>query len=792
MQSEYLEILSAAFLPMAEGVIILDPDTHVILSINPKMILMTGYSSEEVLGKDFSVLLPDSKSIYRVYDVYGKESESKKVLWQLRSKSGNILHIDFALQVLESKSSQEQYVVFYVRDRTETRSLEIEILFTQNLLKAIREIKQSLFLNQGRKETLENAVFALQKSRNFDLVWGVINSTPEQGGDSSPFIFTFSWENPSNRYLETRLGNWIRESQKAPINLTLNDPQMFVLFHSSKENTDFKDYYKLIGGELHTEAICIQISWNGKIYGALELLYFNEFPFTEDDIHIIQELGSDLGYAFYTQDVELIKADAIKQIEYQGLVLDNIEVPILSMDRFGKINYANLTAEKDLQFEFSEMRGHNASQFLGLSQNTIQEMQTRSLRREVYLQNPRIRGFIGLVNSSPIIGSGGEFLGVLIVLFDLTEQKEQENRIKNSESKLRNFFANLNNGIVIVNETGKILEIAPVLKFHLFQYLNLDVEDSVFEFLQDSTKLSLQATLEKCTQTLKVESREFMYPLLGRDTYFSVRIIPLKKYLLAEKAAMLIFSDITETRNLNRLLVESAKFASIGELAAGIAHEINNPLQSALLYLEDLIQVDESDPNERKKILERIESANLRIRDLVRNLLDLGRTQSTEKEFFPPETILNRAIELLEAGCRKKGIQVVRRISPGLPKIWVRWQEIEQVLINCIMNSMNALSEMNPQLPNPSIIVSLRPESYLNRDWVAFSIEDNGPGLSKEMMEKAFLPFFTTRRTKQGTGLGLSISKKIVTDHFGEIEFDPSISTGSRIFIRIPITDEFR
>lgn len=177
---------------------------------------------------------------------------------------------------------------------------------------------------------------------------------------------------------------------------------------------------------------------------------------------------------------------------------------------------------------------------------------------------------------------------------------------------------------------------------------------------------------------------------------------------------MLIFSDVTQTKLLDKQLYETARFASIGELAAGIAHEVNNPLQASLLYLGELIETEESDPAERLKIYKRIEAASVRIRDLIKSLLDLGRTVAREKELVSPYYILLRACELIEVSCKKNGIELKRIADPDLPKIRAAWQEIEQVLINCLVNAINAIAEMETKPFLPNISITVQKEFHLN------------------------------------------------------------------------------
>jgi signal transduction histidine kinase len=348
----------------------------------------------------------------------------------------------------------------------------------------------------------------------------------------------------------------------------------------------------------------------------------------------------------------------------------------------------------------------------------------------------------------------------------------------------------MNNGIVIVDEDGIILDIAPTFKFLLFQVLGLEVGEFIVNFLDSNLQKDFIAKLHDTIFEKVNHTFEFDFTILNQERIFEIRIISIRRPDPKDKKAMLVFSDISETKRMDRQLIESMKFASLGEIAAGLAHEINNPLQSSLLYLDDLISVGEEDPIVRTEILKKIESANQRIRDLVRALLDLGRMESPNRDFVSPYYILVRASELVEVSCKKKNIEFIRHAGPNLPGLFVRWQEIEQVLINCVMNAINAISEMEVARENPKIELGIDLYKTQKKDWVVFSIEDNGPGIDESTLEKVFLPLFTTRRNRQGTGLGLSISKKIIQDHGGDIFIKTKVNQGTKIEIHLPAHNE--
>ncbi|TGM55697.1 GHKL domain-containing protein [Leptospira biflexa] len=511
-----------------------------------------------------------------------------------------------------------------------------------------------------------------------------------------------------------------------------------------------------------------------------------------EKIPVIVQFSSLADFFEEDEDVYIVSIEWQSQKEnLPYLNGDALEIPFLRTDSVGKIQFANTRFLEFFSLSLEQIRKKSIFEILSLPEKIKNDLLIQNIKHDIEIQSGfgekqkfQLQSFL----TPTILSNTNE---ITILLLNLSSIQNAENSIKYGEDKLKTFFATINNGFVIVNQDAVILEVAPIFKFLLFQLLAFETGENIFHFFAKEIKSKLTEVLLNSIETQTTQRAEFDYTLLGEDKTFEIKYIPVRRLNPNDKKVMLVFSDITEAKRLDRQLIESMKFASIGEIAAGLAHEINNPLQSALLYLEDLITVDETDANERKNILQKIEAANLRIRDLVKALLDLGRMESPNRDFVSPYYILVRTSELVEVSCRKKNIHFTRHAGPNLPGIFVRWQEIEQVLINCVVNSINALSEMETARMNPKIELGIDLVRSQKKDWVVFSVEDNGPGIDDDTLEKVFLPLFTTRRNKQGTGLGLSISKKIIAEHGGEIYIKTKNGVGTKVEIFLPAhTDE--
>ncbi|MCW7480209.1 ATP-binding protein [Leptospira kanakyensis] len=582
-----------------------------------------------------------------------------------------------------------------------------------------------------------------------------------------------------------RLSQLLSHSQNGLVFVDLKSKEVLYVDENTKERLELKNQktleiqnlfydYDLLISEIHTHPQSkSDYKWflkNENLEKIAVSVHFSSLTEFFDSNTEIYSITINWNHEYATENSEII---------------DHLEIPFLQADLNGNIIYANSRLIHFFQLSPDKIQSYNAFDILSLSESFKNEILKHNVKRMIEFQ-PQQGKLVSFQLQSFITTDQDKPNGITILLLDLSELQNAEKILKYGEDKLRTFFATMNNGFVIINQDAKILEIAPIFKFLLFQVFAFEVGEDIFHFFDEKMKQKLMEVLDSAIESQSVQTTEFEYLLLGEERTFEIRFIPVRRYDPNDKKIMLVFSDITEAKKLDRQLIESMKFASIGEIAAGLAHEINNPLQSALLYLDDLITVDETDPNERRNILKKIESANLRIRDLVKALLDLGRMESPNRDFVSPYYILVRTSELVEVSCRKKNISFTRHAGPNLPGIFVRWQEIEQVLINCVVNSINALSEMDKIRQFPKIELGIDLVKNQKKEWVVFSVEDNGPGIDDDTLEKVFLPLFTTRRNKQGTGLGLSISKKIIAEHGGEIYIKTKEGTGTKVEIYLP------
>jgi len=227
---------------------------------------------------------------------------------------------------------------------------------------------------------------------------------------------------------------------------------------------------------------------------------------------------------------------------------------------------------------------------------------------------------------------------------------------------------------------------------------------------------------------------------------------------------------------LENELRHADRLATIGLLAAGVAHELNEPLGNVLGFAQ-LAKKCPGLPEPARHDLEKIEAASLHAREVIRKLLMFARQMPPEKTQVDVNHVVKDALSLLESRCAAAGIDVVFEPDPELPAIPADPAQIHQVIVNLVVNALQAMPKSG----------TLRLRTEAGGEYVGLYVEDSGTGMSPDVLQQIFVPFFTTKDIGQGTGLGLPVVHGIVTAHEGTIQVRSKIAEGTQIEIRLPI-----
>jgi PAS domain S-box-containing protein len=474
--------------------------------------------------------------------------------------------------------------------------------------------------------------------------------------------------------------------------------------------------------------------------------------------------------------------------KFSSSLLESSPNPISVVDLDTSIRYVNPAFEKLTGFTLAEIAGRKApypwwpegkrERILAAFKDAVEHGGRRTERN---FQNKNGEHFWVALNSAPVM-EGGKAVYLIISWLDITERKQAEEQLQESEDYWKTLFDASTGGILIIEpETHKIVDANPAM----VRMIGIGREEIIGRVCH---KFVCPQEEGKCPITdlkQRVDTKEcILLNASGEEVPALKSVVPITRY--GRQYLLELIFDITERKQaeekekqLQQELYLAQRLASVGELAAGVAHEINNPLTGILGFSQRLIR--QSTDEKVSRDLEIIYSEAQRAAEVVQSLLTFARRRQPKKEYANINDIVSKTLELRAYALQTGNIEVATTLASRLPQIMVDFPQMQEVFLNIILNAEQAMSEAHGR--GKLVIKTKRIKDYLR-----ISFADDGPGIPPENLDKVFDPFFTTREEKGGTGLGLSACHGVVTEHGGRIYATSKRGKGATFFVELPLS----
>ena len=481
-----------------------------------------------------------------------------------------------------------------------------------------------------------------------------------------------------------------------------------------------------------------------------------------------------------------------------GMITEIAQQGILMAEENRRIVFANSKMGEIFELPKEELIGRDISEFLPLQHlniidDLVQKVDPEHPRQMLYCSTIQpantSRQEYRAFETCIIVSLVGKSVLTYVFFRDITKTIEVERQLHNANSFLNNIIRSSADGIVVVDNEGNVL----IFNEGAERILGYRAEEVVGKQIASSQIYSPEV------------AREIMRLMRGNDYGPPGKITSLRVTLVRkdgedvpvsfssaiirkedrEIGSVGIFSDLRERIRIRKeleeakiQLMQTEKIASVGRLAAGVAHEINNPLSGILLYA-DMLSKELAENPEWSADLQEIIDQTLRCKEIVTRLLEFSRQSVGQRVPFEINRVINRSAELLARQSLFHDIEFVIDLQQDIPQMTGDPGQLQQVFTNLIINAGSAMKGKG------KIVITSRFDPDCEE--VSLQFADTGPGIPPDILNKIFEPFFTTKRPGEGTGLGLSVVYGIIQQHGGTIEVKNSELGGAIFTMTLPL-----
>lgn len=444
--------------------------------------------------------------------------------------------------------------------------------------------------------------------------------------------------------------------------------------------------------------------------------------------------------------------------------------------------------------KIEEISGYSYEEILGKKCDLIcsseicglfsEDIKKPILNHECTLQTKDGRTLIIAKSSDLLHDPSGKIIGGIESFEDVTKRKEMDKALRAERDKFQGMIAATRQGLHILNSHYEIEFQNEVLK-------NIFGDKIGHKCYQVYKKLD--APCENCRMhsVIKNNQIEHAEDILFEDRHYSQSYAPFKD-LDGQTKCLVLLRDVTVEKTNRAKTMRTAQLASIGELAAGVAHEINNPINGIINFAQILLDDADGDDT-RNSLLMRLINEGERVADIVSKLLDFARQREIEKSFFDfvnIKNVLDDSFSLFKHQLLKNGITTHFTFPSHIPLLKINPHQLQQVFVNLLSNANHALNQRYAG-KDPDKILDIEVEHIKDEGQEILKIIflDHGCGIPEETLDMVFTPFFSTKQQGEGTGLGLSISQGLIKSFNGQIHIESSFGKYTRVIIELPVEE---
>jgi two-component system cell cycle sensor histidine kinase/response regulator CckA len=686
---------------------------------------------------------------------------------------------------IERKQAEEELRRAYDEMEIRVRERTVELARTNRALKMLNECNRIIVRATNELDLLGKICRTVVALGGYRLAWV---GFAEQGKEKA--VRPTAQAGCGNGYLETisiaqldtergLSGEAIRTGKPCLVRDILNDSN-FVSWRSEESRYGY------------ISAIAVPLISEGQALGVLNVYAGDPSAFESDEIKLLTELADNVAYALSALRSRKERKRMVETLQESEArfraIFETAQDSIFIKDRALRYIHVNPAMEKLFGLPFSKLIKMTDEDLFGEEAGKhIMEIDSRVLRGEI-IEEEHTKPVKGVpitfhVIKVPIRDSSGEIIGLCGIARDITERKEAEKALQDSKAKYAAIVEGFDGFIYICSENYEI------------EFMNERlIERTGYNALGQrcyKTLYGLDETCQWCENEKIIRGEVVRGEIRGPkdNRWYYIVNTPIHNQN-GSISRMTMIQDITEKKENEIRLIMTERLAALGQMAFGIAHEINNPLATIAACAEGLLNRLKKwryNPELFEGYLRIIEEEVIRCKSITTSMLSFVRKTNYEKKYIDINYMLDKTLELISFQGRFKEVKVIRNYKGELI-VYANEGELRQVFLIFIVNALDAMEDRGTLTIETGIIPPTPPLEKGGEEGMVFiKIGDTGSGISPELIDRIFDPFFTTKSEKGGIGLGLSLAKKMITDNNGNIDVTSEQGKGTIFKITLPL-----